>query len=237
MNTASSPTPVFSKKPRLDRRGNLVQQVHQFLLEGIISVTLKPGQVLREREISEELMVSRTPIREALLKLADDGLVDIFPQTGTYVSRISVEEVHESQFIREALETAMVRYATENGTKEWFSRLEGLLEQYRQAIAWNDLDELFGLDELFHRTIADYRFTRRLWSFTNKAKAHMDRVRRLSLPIPERRQEILQEHERVLKAMVQGDVAEAVASMCEHLSTVFSDLERVRKEYPDYFTE
>ena len=221
----------------INRRKSMVDQAHTLLHNAIISIKLPPGQMLKERELSESLSVSRTPIREALLRLQEDGLVEIFPQTGTYVSRISIEAVHESQFIREALEVATVGYAVRHGTPEWQTKTRRLIEKYKQALEWEDFDELFDLDEQFHRSIAEFRFRDRLWKMTNSAKAHMDRVRRLSLPYRDRRLAIAEEHTAVLDAIITREEAQAVEAMRRHLNTVFQDLERVRTEHGEYFVD
>jgi DNA-binding GntR family transcriptional regulator len=220
---------------RIDRLAAIAPQINTLLHQAIVLVKLKPGQILKERELSETLEVSRTPIREALLRLADEGLVEIFPQAGTYVSRISVEAVRESQFIREAMEVATVRCVAQQATPEWLTKAERLVQQYSQAIEWGDYDVLFDLDEQFHRSIAEFRFRERLWKITNSAKSHMDRVRRLSLPYPGRRLEIVQEHGEVLRAISERDEVQAVEAMRAHLNTVFTDLERVRGEFSEYF--
>ncbi len=221
----------------IDRRKSMVDQTHTLLQNAIISSKLPPGQVLKERELCDILSISRTPIREALLRLQEDGLVEIFPQAGTYVSRISIEAVHESQFIRVALEMATVGYAARHGTPEWQTKTRRLIEKYKQALEWEDFDELFDLDEQFHRSIAEFRFRDRLWKMTNSAKAHMDRVRRLSLPYRDRRLAIAEEHTAVLDAIITREEAQAVEAMRRHLNTVFRDLERVRTEHGEYFVD
>lgn len=221
----------------IDRRKSMVDQTHTLLQNAIISSKLPPGQVLKERELCDILSISRTPIREALLRLQEDGLVEIFPQAGTYVSRISIEAVHESQFIRVALEMATVGYAARHGTPEWQTKTRRLVEKYKQALEWDDFDELFDLDEQFHRSIAEFRFRDRLWKMTNSAKAHMDRVRRLSLPYRDRRLAIAAEHTAVLDAIITREEAQAVEAMRRHLNTVFRDLERVRTEHGEYFVD
>ena len=221
----------------IDRRKSMVDQTHTLLQNAIISSKLPPGQVLKERELCDILSISRTPIREALLRLQEDGLVEIFPQAGTYVSRISIEAVHESQFIRVALEMATVGYAARHGTPEWQTKTRRLIEKYKQALEWEDFDELFDLDEQFHRSIAEFRFRDRLWKMTNSAKAHMDRVRRLSLPYRDRRLAIAEEHTAVLDAIITREEAQAVEAMRRHLNTVFQDLERVRTEHGEYFVD
>ena len=221
----------------IGRRKSMVDQTHTLLQNAIISSKLPPGQVLKERELCDILSISRTPIREALLRLQEDGLVEIFPQAGTYVSRISIEAVHESQFIRVALEMATVGYAARHGTPEWQTKTRRLVEKYKQALEWDDFDELFDLDEQFHRSIAEFRFRDRLWKMTNSAKAHMDRVRRLSLPYRDRRLAIAEEHTAVLDAIITREEAQAVEAMRRHLNTVFRDLERVRTEHGEYFVD
>ena len=106
--------PPLPESSVIVRKKNLVRQVYQILYESIISLWLKPGQPLREKEICKQLQISRTPVREALLKLADERLIVILDRSGTYVSRINIEDVRESQFIRESMETATVRYAVKN---------------------------------------------------------------------------------------------------------------------------
>ena len=221
----------------IDRRKSMVDQTHTLLQNAIISSKLPPGQVLKERELCDILSISRTPIREALLRLQEDGLVEIFPQAGTYVSRISIEAVYESQFIRVALEMATVGYAARHGTPEWQTKTRRFVEKYKLALEWDDFDELFDLDEQFHRSIAEFRFRDRLWKMTNSAKAHMDRVRRLSLPYRDRRLAIAEEHTAVLDAIITREEAQAVEAMRRHLNTVFRDLERVRTEHGEYFVD
>ena len=95
-----------------DKR-TLSRKVFEYLYNDILFLKLKPGQLIKEKEISTKLDVSRTPIREALLKLEDEGLVEIYPQRGTYISKISIESVYESHFIRESIEIATVKNAIE----------------------------------------------------------------------------------------------------------------------------
>jgi DNA-binding GntR family transcriptional regulator len=113
--------------------------VYQDLREQIVSVALDPGSRLSENELAAGYGVSRTPVREALIRLADDGLVEVFPQLGTYVSRISVREVREAQFIREALETAALPLVAERAGPADYTRLEAVLAEQRAARADGDL--------------------------------------------------------------------------------------------------
>ena len=111
---------------------------------------LPPGTSIREKDLSEQMAVSRTPIREALSQLEKEGLVEIYPQSGTHISKISMEEVRESHFIREAMESATVRFAAQQGDSEFHKQLKSRLQQFKDSLDTAEKDLLFELDELFH---------------------------------------------------------------------------------------
>ena len=220
----------------LNRQKIITPQIYQFLQSAIVSVQLIPGEGLKEKDIIENLGVSRTPIREAMLRLEDEGLIDIYPQSGTYVSKIKIESVKESQFIREAMECAVVRYAAINKTDQLIKKLSKKLQGYEDAIDSGDQERMFLMDEEFHRTLADFCFQPRLWRITNLAKSHMDRVRHLSLTITERQPKVLEEHKTIFKNIIDSDQNQAEKSMREHLNYFIYDLERIQSQKPEYFS-
>ena len=222
---------------RINRRLPIVPQVHSTLHHLIVHCVLPPGSPIREKDLSEQMEVSRTPIREALLQLEKEGLVEIYPQSGTRISKISMEEVRESHFIREAMESATVRFAAQQGDSELHKQLNTRLQEFEAALGTAETDLLFELDELFHKTIAEFRFQNRLWKITNIAKSHMDRVRHLTLPLPKRIYEIADEHQRVTDCIIQHQPDEAVRAIQYHLRVIFSDIERIRAEHSEYFVK
>ena len=117
---------------------------------------------IREKDLIEQTEVSRTSIRKAPLQLEKEGLVEINPQSGTRISKISMEEVRESHFIREAMESATVRFAAQHGDSEFQKQLKSRLQQFKDSLDKAEKDLLFELDELFHKTIAEFRFQNRL---------------------------------------------------------------------------
>jgi len=221
----------------LNREKLIGPQIYQFLLNAIVTVRLFPGIGLKEKEITERLGVSRTPIREALLRLEDEGLVQIFPQSGTYVSKIKIEAVLESQFIREALECSVARYAARNRNDELLESLSRKLEDYETALNDDEMKLMYEKDEEFHRTLANFCFPTRLWKITNQAKLQMDRVRHLSLPIPERQINVLKEHRCIFQNIADGNETGAEKAMKEHLEYIHHDLKIVQRKHPDYFKE
>ena len=216
---------------------HIVPQVYQILYKSIISLWLKPGQRLREKEICKQLQISRTPVREALLKLADERLIVILDRSGTYVSRINIKDVQESQFIRESLETATVRYAVKNCNTDLAEKLSILIEQQQQCVKDDNRLRLSELDDLFHRTIVEFQFSSRVWKIINNAKAQMDRVRILALPLPRRATEIVEEHSKIYDALCSGNERQALDAMSFHLNTVFTSLEQLLEKHQEYFED
>ena len=220
---------------RINRRLPIVPQVHSILHHLIVHCVLPPGSPIREKDLSEQMEVSRTPIREALLQLEKEGLVEIYPQSGTRISKISMEEVRESHFIREAMESATVRFAAQQGDSEFHNQLNSRLHEFKDSLDTAEKNLLFELDELFHKTIVEFCFQNRLWKITNIAKSHMDRVKHLTLPLPKRIYKISDEHQRVADFIIRHQPDEAVRAIQDHLSLIFSDIERIRAEHSEYF--
>ena len=145
ISSPNSPTGLI----HINRRLPIVPQVHTTLHHLIVQCVLPPGTSIREKDLSEQIEVSRTPIREALLQLEKEGLVEIYPQSGTRISKISMEEVLESHFIREATESATVRFAAQQGDSKLHKQLKSILQQFKDSLDTAEKDLLFELDELF----------------------------------------------------------------------------------------
>jgi DNA-binding GntR family transcriptional regulator len=219
---------------RVARAPSVRAQVYALVREAIVSLELVPGQALSENELGATYGVSRTPVREALIRLADDGLVEVVPQLGTFVSRISPQDVREAQFIREALELAsLAQLATISDADA--EALRAVLDQQRAAAAEHDLRRWFALDEDLHRTLLELAGHRRVAAVVQSAKAHMDRVRMLSLPEPEVLDELNEQHTQIVEHVLAGRRKEARAALTRHLRLVLDHLEAFERRYPDYF--
>jgi DNA-binding GntR family transcriptional regulator len=222
---------------QVNRKHLVTPQIYDLLREAIVLLRFLPGQQIKEKVIAKKLAVSRTPIREALLRLEEDGLVEIFPQKGTYISKISIEAVYESQFIRETIECATVKYVVNNGTDELFEKIYKINEEYRNSLKIKDQIIFFRLDENFHRTIANFCYKRRLWGVINFVKSDMDRVRLLSLKVPQRPFEVIKEHEKIYDYIINRDESGATKAIQYHLNYIFKEIENVQKNYPDFTTK
>ncbi len=222
---------------RRSRSFSVRAQVYAMAQEEIVALEFKPGQPLSEKELSIRYGVSRTPVREALLQLADDSLVEIYPQAGTFVARISVHGVTEAQFIREALECAALRRGIEHFGEADLRRLEQNLERQRDAHAAHDFDTFYILDEAFHQALVDRSGFPGVWPIAQRAKVHLNRARRLSLPAVSTIGPLIEQHAAVVAAVAGRDAAAAEAALAEHLRMVLADLPAIQRQYAHYFIE
>jgi GntR family transcriptional regulator, rspAB operon transcriptional repressor len=226
----------IQRSQRLDA-GSASRQVYTALREAIIAADLEPGQRISENELTLRLGVSRTPIREALIRLRDERFVLIVPQLGTFVTRISTAAVEDAQFVREALECAAVRLAAVRAGAEDLAALDGLVRRQEEVVAHNDIERFAVLDDEFHAALCEISGRGFAWEVAQRAKGHLNRVRRLSLPQPDYLAEMVVEHYAVLDALTRNAPDDAEAALRHHLRMVLSALPAIREQHPDYFEE
>jgi DNA-binding GntR family transcriptional regulator len=212
------------------------RRVYLWLRERIVDMSMLPGARIIEREIAEELGISRTPVHEAVQRLADEGLVEVLPRSGTFVARIPLDALEEAMLVRNALETAIIEKAAERASPEGVGRLRAILDQQAVAVEANDLRAFHRSDENFHATLAELSGYPGVWPIILQAKTQMDRYRQLTLPLEGRMTGVLAEHRAVVDAVASGDPRQAAAAMREHLDHVLPVLETTRKLRPEFFT-
>ena len=210
-------------------------QVHAALRDAIAGAELEPGRRLSENELAAQLGVSRTPVREALARLRDDRLVEIVPQLGTFVARISVASVNDAQFIREALECSAVRLAVARATPDDVELLRAIIARQERVRDTGDEDAFLALDDELHATLCAIAGHAVAWSIVKRANGHLDRVRRLSVPQPHYLAEMVAEHAQVVEAVAAGDGNAAEEQLRHHLRMVLSELPAIQAAHPDYF--
>ncbi len=212
-------------------------RIHAAMREQIIGMEIPPGAALQEKQIALACGVSRTPVREALLKLADERLVDIFPQYGTFVSRISIPAMRDAMMIRVALERAAVRAAAAAVAQDaaLIEVLRRLLAEQRAAHDAGLIATFFAADEAFHQAIAEIAGHPNLWRVVRQEKAHVDRCRILTLPVPGRRLFVMSDHSAIIEAIAAGDPDAAEAAMQAHLDQVLPTVSALVEARPDYF--
>jgi len=217
------------------RAGSARSGVYELLRDAIVSLRLKPHERISYDALAEQLGISRTPVREAVLQLAEEGLVDLRPQSGTFVAPISLEAVREAQFIREALEVAAVRAAIDRVGDRELAELGANLAGQREADATHDTDRFYALDEALHRRLMELSGFPGAWRVAEQSRAQLNRVRILSLPGPDVIGRLVAQHVEIVERLRAGDAAGAEAVMRDHLRLVYRDLPEIERRHPDYF--
>jgi DNA-binding GntR family transcriptional regulator len=226
---------VISRSAR--RRGRTRTEVYGRLRDAIVATELAPGCQVSENELATWLGVSRTPVREALVRLTDDRLVEIVPQLGTFVTRISQAAVSDAQFIREALECSAARLAADKVDRNDVRVLKGIVARQEDVRDAGDYDRWYVLDDEFHRTLCELGGHPVAWSLVQRVNGQLNRVRRLSLPQPRYLQEMVAEHKLVVRAVARGETDAAEDAMRHHLRMVISALPAIRVEHPEFFED
>jgi GntR family transcriptional regulator, rspAB operon transcriptional repressor len=219
------------------RHGSVTNQVYDLLRDAIIQLRLRPGNPLSETELARQLKVSRQPVREAFIKLAEAGLVEVRPQRGTYVLLISRREVENARFVREAIEVAFVRKAAAEAT-------DGLVAALRQSILrqiaardGGDNAEFLQRDEEFHQAIARGAGCESAWKLLETLKAQMDRVRFLSVSAATPIDVLIAQHQAITDAIEARDPERGGAAMRVHLGEILRSLPKLAEAHPNLFTE
>lgn len=217
----------------IDARGAIAPQLYRLLRNRIVRTELLPGDMISETEIARMYSVSRQPVREAFIKLAEAGLVQIRPQRGTMITRISSDAVMDARFVREAIEADIAKVVAERADE---TIAEELLRQIaaQKQVSVDDSDAFVKLDEHFHRTLAEMAGKAYAWRVVEDVKAQMDRVRYLSVEKLHVRL-LIGQHEAVVKAIVNGDAVAAESAMRTHLREILKSLPKVAKDRPDLF--
>lgn len=215
--------------------------IYEDLRASILALESEPGAPLDVNGIAANLGVSRSPVRDALLRLSRDGLVDIRPQRGTLVSLIDPEKAHEERFMRENLELpALALFAAEKDAESFILHRDALasaLASQKLALERGDLAAFLAGDDAFHRTIFAAAAKNRCWDAVNAMSGHYRRIRYLALRTRSVPDGILEEHGAIYALVAERNGTGAVELMRRHLARVDMDESALRRDYPSYFTE
>lgn len=210
-------------------------QIVRLIHHRIVTGDLLPGARISETEIAAAYGVSRQPVREAFIKLAEEGLLEIRPQRGTYVRKISVPAVMDARFVREAIEADVVRLLAQSANPALERELKRQIEAQKQIIA-SDVHGFVPLDDEFHRTLANAAGKPFAWAVIDSLKSQMDRVRQLS-SLRLQRDTLIEHHTAIAEAIGRGNPADAEAAMRTHLREILTDLPVIQQSLPEYFEE
>lgn len=211
--------------------------IYQALLSDILGMRLRPNERLIEKELLERFGVSRTPLREALLRLVDDGLVVIYPQVGSFIARIPIRPLIESIRIRQALEIMLVETATMKASAADLAALQANLDHLDQACRENDHPAFHELDNAFHGLIGRMADMKTVTLTISHIRLQIDRYRMLTLPQQGRLPRVIQEHREIIAAMNAHDVQAASAAMHRHLGQMAAEVATLQSLDPNDFDD
>ena len=209
----------------------VAQRVEQEIRKSIVTLEFLPGTPLSEKELAERYGVSRQPVREALIALARAELVEIRSRRGTRVVRISADRMRQARFVRESLESAVVRRACEGFDPDVRRRIDTILAAQEVHAAAHAHYLFQREDQAFHAALAEGAGFPTAWEALTDIKAHIDRVCHLTLPMPETLPHLVEQHRAVMAAIDARDPDAAEAAMRAHLSEILQALPEVEKTY------
>jgi len=214
---------------------SIADTIHQKLRREIVALELVPGLPISEQDLALAEGVSRTPVREAILRLAKERLVEVVPKSGTFVARIPLSALPEAIVARRALEGVTVRAAARHATADQIAEIFSQLDHQTKVCEAGDRAAFHRADEAFHATIARIGRYPGIWDLVQQVKVHVDRYRQLTLPIEGRMALVIEEHRALLEAMKAGDAELAGARMEDHLGKLQLEIAVIRDMWPDYF--
>jgi DNA-binding GntR family transcriptional regulator len=222
---------------RLDRGRQAAPQVFDHLRERILALDLKPGAVLSRVELMEQFGLSQTPIRDALLRLAEEGLVDIFPQHATLVSAIDLTHARQTQFLRRSIELEVVRTLALGADETVIAGLTANLARQHAMVDTEDFQSFWALDQSFHRAMYEAAGVPDLWRLVRSRSGHLERLRKLHLPTPGKTVKIHSDHSLIVSAIAAHDPDLAQRHLRDHLSGTLGLIDTIRDRYPGYFRD
>lgn len=208
--------------------------IYAALRRDIVTLALMPGAKLSENELALRFGTSRGPVREALIRLGEDGLIEVLPQRGSFVGRLSLPDIERARFVREALEIAVVRRAAEAGLPaEHRARAEAALAA--QGEPGIDAERFIDLDDAFHAGFAEAIGLAGVWAIIEREKTQFDRIRFLSLPAATPIDVLLAQHAAILAAVLGRDPAAGERAVRQHMAEVLKIVSDLPARHPDLF--
>jgi DNA-binding GntR family transcriptional regulator len=216
----------------LDRSRQVAPQIFETLRARILSLELKPNTLLSRAALQAEFGVSQTPVRDALMRLEQEGLVEIYPQHATLVSRIDVSAARQAHFLRLAIELETVRRVAADREEAFVATFEQAVAALRASVG--DYEAFAAADRAFHQLFYEAAGVPDLFHLVRRHSGHIDRLRRLNLPLPGKMDAVIRDHVALADAVARRDAEDAAETLRRHLTGTLSIIDQIRKRHPDY---
>ncbi len=212
------------------------EDAYDIVKDMILKSELKPGSKVSKNELTELLGIGETPVREIIFRLNREGLFQVIPQSGTYVSKIDLQEVYEAIFVRETLEKLIIMEACDVITEEQIKELEMKIQIQKIYDDVDDYDSFFEQDEEFHAFFYLIADKLHVWKWLQLLNLQLNRYRYLRLEVKELpRYHITEGHENLVKLIKEKRKPELEEAISKHLHLIDNDAAKVIKAFPDYF--
>lgn len=229
--------PELATLSPLSPRRSAAEVAYERLREAVISLALPPGTVLARGAIANRLGISQTPVREALIRLQEEKLIEVVPHSATRVAKIDLDMAQEAHFLRLAVELEVVRRLAQAPSTALADALRAELARMREVLAMGDESGFARADEAFHTALYAAAGVPGLRELVRSRSGHLDRLRRLHLPTPGKADAVLSDHEAVAEAILAGRPDDADARLRAHLSGTFAEADRLRAAVPHFFAD
>ncbi len=221
-----------------DTRANI--RIYEYLRDKIVNLELEPGQELNISKMTEEMGFSRSPVRDALLKLEEQNLVDIFPQSGTRVSFLDTDIIRQERFMRKclefgALEACIRKERTDLEMEVFVTKLRSVLLKQKAALLGQDYLEFFSSDDEMHRLFYTEADLGQCWDALASHTGNERRIRILSYKAEGVADTVEKEHSQLVDCIARRDVEGALAADRDHLTRLTDELDMLKTQFPQYF--
>ncbi|KIS03235.1 GntR family transcriptional regulator [Paucilactobacillus wasatchensis] len=217
---------------------NLQTQAYELIKNKIIRAEYTPGQKIVEKEVEATINIGRTPVREALIHLRRDGLINVVPQSGTSISLIDMHAATSARFVRESIEKKVVMEAGNQMNTLNAASFDQILQQQKLQIESRNVPAFFAADEAFHRKFYEITDKILVWDWLQIVNIHLNRFRWLRLKVAELNWDtLIEQHQHILDAVQHHNVEEAGFLASQHLHLMLEEQQTLLEKFPEYFIE
>lgn len=229
----TSDLPLAKHRTGLDRTRQIAPQIVEYLREKILELELAPGTPLSRLELQKQFGLSQTPVRDALMRLEEEGLVTVYPQYATLVSKIDINLARQSHFLRRAVEQEIVYELASKQDRRFIDRLVSANAQLKTLVSSDEYGDFLRHDRAFHYILYEEAGLVDVWPVVRRHSGHIDRLRRLNLPNVGKGR-VVDNHDAIIEGLAAGDPEQAEQAMKVHLSGTLSMVDSIVERYPDF---
>lgn len=212
-------------------------EIYEKIRADIMNLKLAPGSLISETDFCELYGISRTPIREIFKKLEEENLLEIYPQIGSYVSKIDLKMVNDALFLRNLCENEIIKESINNPNKN------ELINELKKNVAFQEINanfngnsyDFFKLDNEFHSILFSFNERENIWKNILKFTTHYDRLRLIDAVEKTNQEKTILEHKHIIEIIEKGDIEEVNKTVVNHLEKFKMIIDKFITKYPDYF--